>query len=92
MSFSTILALIPQLLTGKIFGVPISTIIAWFSSAQGQAAITVFKGVMTDLQKNGDSEILAGMKTLAMIAKIHKMTPAEEKIWMDRASDIGTGG
>lgn len=86
-----ILSIIGKLFGAKIIwdGITVAQIIAWLSSAQGKQAAQVFGGVVKGLVQNGDSLATAGFKALAMVAKVHKMTPDEEKIWMDRASNIG---
>jgi hypothetical protein len=86
------LTLLPQLIGGKIFGISISSIVAWLATPQGAAAISVAKGLLANLQANGASELEAGRKILAMFAGVHTMTPEEEKIWADRAANVGPGG
>lgn len=70
--------------TKEIFGFTVSQIVAWLTSPAGQKAIAVAQGVISEYQKNGASDIEAGINFLASVAKVHPMTPAEEKIWMDR--------
>jgi len=84
--------LLPLIGKIKLFGFAISDIIAWSQTDQGKAAIGVAQGVVKKLIAGGDPQITAVLKFLAMVAKIHPMTPAEEKIWADRASDAGAGG
>lgn len=73
----------------KLFGFTVAQIIAWLQTPQGQQAVQVATGVIRQLQQNGASELEAGAKFLAMVAKVHKMTPTEEEIWMNRASNAG---
>lgn len=88
---ATVLSIIGALFgTRQVFGFTISQIIAWLKTPGGKAAIEVAKGVISQLKANGASDLEAGAKFLAMVAKVHKMTPEEEKIWMDRASNTGT--
>lgn len=88
---SAVLSLISSFFGGyKLFGFTVAQIIAWLQTPQGQQAVQVATGVIKQLQQNGSSELEAGAKFLAMVAKVHKMTPAEEEIWMNRASGLGT--
>ena len=85
---SALLAFLSPFLGGKIFGISIATIIKLLPYIQ-QAA-DVIKGVMGKLKEaNGDDEVTAGIKALAMVAKVHKMSRTEEEIWMNRASNTG---
>lgn len=70
--------------TREIFGFTVSQIIAWFQTPQGQKAIAVAKGVIAEYKKNGLGTFEAGVRFLASVAKIHSMTPAEEKVWAER--------
>ena len=79
------LSLIVKLFGAKeIFGFTISEIVAWFQTPQGQKAIAVAKGVIEEYKKNGLGSFQAGIAFLASVAKIHRMTPAEERVWMER--------
>lgn len=89
MSWLTIIGWIAPFLPSKILGISTATIIAWLGTPEAKAAATALQGVITALKQNGDTEIAAGVKALAMVAKAHKMTPAEEEIWMNRASNTG---
>lgn len=68
----------------EIFGFTVSQIIAWLQSDAGKKAIAVAQGVINEYKKNGLSDLQAGINFMASVAKVHKMTPEEEKIWMDR--------
>ena len=82
---SAILTLLSPFLGGKIFGISIATIIKLLPYIQ--SAVEVLKSVMAQLKTaNGDDDVTAGIKALAMVAKIHRMTPAEEKIWAERGT------
>lgn len=82
---ASLLSFLSPFLGGKIFGISIATIIKLLPEIQ--QAVTVIKAVMAQLKTiNGDSEIEAGAKALAMIMKVHKMNPDEEKVWMNRGT------
>lgn len=70
--------------TKEIFGFSVSQIIAWLNSDAGKKALAVAKGVIEEYKKNGATDFEAGINFLASVAKIHKMTQAEEKVWMER--------
>jgi hypothetical protein len=86
----TLLTFLSPLLGGKILGVPIATIVAVWP--QLQQTVAVIRAVVAALEANGNPEVEAAAKVLAMIAKSHEMTPAEERIWADRASNVGLDG
>lgn len=83
---SFVLSLIAKLFGAKVIwdGITIAQAIAWLQSDEGKTAAKVFGGVVKGLVQNGDTLFSAGLKAFAMIAKVHKMTPEEEKIWADR--------
>lgn len=82
---ASLLTFLSPFLGGKIFGISIATIIKLLP--QIQQAVAVIKAVMAQLKTiNGDDEIAAGAKALAMIMKAHKMNPDEEKVWANRGT------
>jgi hypothetical protein len=74
----------------KVLGISIGEIVKIWP--QLVTAESTLAGVVEQLKAAGVDPLAAAANVLGMVAKVHPMTPAEEKIWADRASNAGTGG
>lgn len=57
-----------------------------FDGAELTKAIIEYEPIVFDIVKNGASVTSAVIKVVAKKLGVHKMTPEEEKIWMERAN------
>lgn len=83
---SWILSLINALYGSKVIfaGYTVSQIIALLTSDAAKKALAVAEGVVEEYKKNGAPGLVAGINFLASVARVHNMTPSEQKIWMER--------
>lgn len=83
---SWLLALLRAWYGSKIIfaGYTVSQILDLLASDTAKKALAVAEGVIEEYKKNGAPNLEAGINFLASVAKIHAMTKAEEKVWMER--------
>lgn len=83
---SWILSLINALYGSKVIfaGYTVAQIISMLTSDAAKKALAVAEGVVEEYKKNGSPGLEAGINFLASVARVHNMTDAEQRIWMER--------